>query len=138
MQVRATGVYRGPHLHSATPMVRIELDLGALKDWATDRLESFTDRSMAELPGWYEPGCCFREPGGFLRRLRQGTWLGHLAEHVALELQSRGHAGDAGPDAIGAGACAARAARRGWATLPPRAARMERSMWTRRWRNLPA
>lgn len=89
MQVRGTGIYRGPHLYSATPMVRIELDLGALEEWPTDRLEGFTDRLMEALPGLHEHGCCFGEPDGFLRRLREGTWLGHVAEHVALELQSR-------------------------------------------------
>ncbi|MFC0341328.1 cyanophycin synthetase [Paracoccus niistensis] len=89
MQVRGTGVYRGPHLYSATPMVRIEMDLGALEDWPTNRLQGFTDRLMQALPGLHEHGCCFGEPGGFLRRLRDGTWLGHVAEHVALELQSK-------------------------------------------------
>lgn len=44
---------------------------------------------MQALPGPDEDGCCFGEPGGVLRRLRDGTWLGHVAEHVALELQSQ-------------------------------------------------
>jgi|GEM_PF-6390535 len=61
----------------------------APEGWLTDRLDGFTDRLMQELPGLHEHGCCSGEPGGFLRRLRDGTWLGHVAEHVAPELQSR-------------------------------------------------
>ncbi|WP_426955566.1 cyanophycin synthetase [Muricoccus radiodurans] len=89
MRVLHTALYRGPHLFSHTPMVRIRLDLGALEAFPTDRLPGFTDGLLAALPGLQEHGCCFRSPGGFVRRLREGTWLGHVAEHVALELQTR-------------------------------------------------
>src|SRR6185369_12126786 len=42
------------------------------------------------LPGLPDHGCSYREPGGFLRRMREdeGTWLGHVLEHVAIELQN--------------------------------------------------
>jgi cyanophycin synthetase len=89
MRVLERGVYRGPHVYGPTPMVRVQLDLGALEAWPTDRLPGFTDRLLAMLPGLRQHGCCFREPGGLVRRLEEGTWLGHVAEHVALELQSR-------------------------------------------------
>lgn len=88
MCVVETGVYRGPHLYSHTPMVRLQLDLGALEHWPSDRLPGFTDRLLALLPGLERHGCCYRQPGGFVRRLRDGTWMGHIVEHVALELQS--------------------------------------------------
>lgn len=88
MRVVETGVYRGPHLYSHTPMVRIQLDLGAAEQWPSDRLPGFTDRLLAMLPGLERHGCCYRRPGGFVRRLRDGTWMGHIAEHVALELQT--------------------------------------------------
>ena len=44
----------------------------------------------AALPGLAEHGCSYREPGGFFRRMREGegTWLGHVLEHVAIELQN--------------------------------------------------
>src|SRR5829696_7720062 len=89
LRVVETGVYRGPHLYGDVPMIRIQLDLGALEDWPTDRLPGFTERLCALLPGLDGHGCCYHEPGGFVRRLRDGTWLGHVAEHVAIELQSR-------------------------------------------------
>jgi cyanophycin synthetase len=80
-------VYRGPHLFSARPMIRMQLDLGALEEWPTDRLPCFTERLLAMLPGLADHGCSYRAPLGFVKRLHQGTWLGHVIEHVALELQ---------------------------------------------------
>jgi cyanophycin synthetase len=88
MRVIERGVYRGPHLYSLTPMIRIKLDLGSLEAWPSNRLPGFTERLLAVLPGLHGHGCCFRRPGGFVRRLEEGTWLGHVAEHIALELQS--------------------------------------------------
>lgn len=89
MRVVETGVYRGPHLYSHTPMVRLQVDLGRLEAWPTDTLPSFTNALLEALPGLHEHGCCYREPGGFVRRLHDGTWLGHVVEHVALELQKQ-------------------------------------------------
>jgi cyanophycin synthetase len=50
----------------------------------------FVSALAAALPGLAEHGCSYREPGGFLRRMREGegTWLGHVLEHVAIELQN--------------------------------------------------
>ena len=87
MRVVETSTYRGPHLYSHRPVIRVQLDLGALEAWPTHRLHGFTDRLLVALPGLERHGCCFRTPGGFVRRLREGTWLGHVIEHVALELQ---------------------------------------------------
>lgn len=88
MRVLETATYRGPHYYAAQPMIRIRLDLGALEDWPTTRLPKFTDRLLVALPGLDNHGCSYRAPGGFVRRLREGTWLGHVAEHLALELQT--------------------------------------------------
>jgi cyanophycin synthetase len=88
MAVTEVGVYRGPHYYSHTPMIRIQLDLGRLEEWPTDRIAGFTDALLGLLPGVGRHGCSLRVRGGFERRLREGTWLGHVAEHVALELQT--------------------------------------------------
>jgi cyanophycin synthetase len=88
MNVVEVGVYRGPHYYGHTPMVRIQLDLGRLEHWPTDRIEGFADALLAALPGVGRHGCSLKVRGGFERRLRDGTWLGHVAEHVALELQT--------------------------------------------------
>ncbi|MBX9460348.1 MAG: cyanophycin synthetase [Brevundimonas sp.] len=87
MRVLEKAVYRGPHLYSARPMIRVQLDLGELEHWPSDRLPGFGDALLARLPGLDQHGCCFGRPGGFVERLREGTWIGHVVEHVALELQ---------------------------------------------------
>jgi cyanophycin synthetase len=88
VRVLERGVYRGPNLYGSLPMIRIQVDLGALEAWPSDRLDGFADALLALLPGLEQHGCSYHEPGGFVRRLREGTWLGHVAEHVAIELQA--------------------------------------------------
>ncbi len=91
MRILDRSVYVGPSLHAHFPVIRLELDLGELEAWPTGRLgESYVDALAAALPGLAEHGCSYREPGGFFRRMREGegTWLGHVLEHVALELQN--------------------------------------------------
>jgi len=84
LEVRA---YRGPNPYGYRPVVRVKLDLGSLEQHPTDRLEGFADRLLEVLPTLQQHGCSYGEPGGFVRRMREGTWLGHVAEHVAIELQ---------------------------------------------------
>jgi len=91
MRILDRSVYVGPSLYARFPVIRLELDLGELEAWPTGRLGSdFVDGLTAALPGLAEHGCSYGEPGGFLRRMREdeGTWLGHVLEHVAIELQN--------------------------------------------------
>jgi len=89
MRYLEKSVYRGPHLYSARPMIRVRVDLGALEARPTDTLPGFADALLTILPGLADHGCCYGAPGGFIRRLEGGTWLGHVIEHVAIELQAR-------------------------------------------------
>ncbi|MFO1071768.1 MAG: cyanophycin synthetase [Geminicoccaceae bacterium] len=91
MRILASQVYLGPNVYALFPVIRLELDLGALEEWPTARLGAgFIDGLLEALPGLREHGCTYREPGGFVRRLHEGegTWLGHVLEHVAIELQN--------------------------------------------------
>src|ERR1700683_3054048 len=91
MRILDRSVYVGPSLYARFPVIRLELELGALEAWPTGRLGAgFVDALAAALPGLAEHGCSYREAGGFLRRTRQGdgTRLGHVLEHVAIELQN--------------------------------------------------
>ncbi len=91
MRILDRSVYVGPSQYAHFPVIRLELDLGALEAWPTGRLgAAFVDALSAALPGLEEHGCSYREPGGFFRRMREddGTWLGHVLEHVAIELQN--------------------------------------------------
>ncbi len=89
MRVLERNVYRGPHLYSARPMIRVRLDLGALETRPTDTLSGFAEALLKALPGLADHGCSYGVPGGFVRRMQAGTWLGHVIEHVAIELQTR-------------------------------------------------
>lgn len=91
MRIVSTNVYLGPNMYAHFPVIRHVLDLGELEDWPTSRLGAkFIDPLLEMLPGLNQHGCSYREPGGFVRRLREdeGTWLGHVMEHVAIELQN--------------------------------------------------
>lgn len=88
MRIIERAVYRGPHLYSSRPMIRLMVDLETLEAFPTNRLDGFTDRLLAALPGLENHGCSLRRPGGLVERMRDGTWLGHVIEHAALELQS--------------------------------------------------
>jgi cyanophycin synthetase len=91
MRILDRSVYGGPSLYAHFPVIRLELDLGELEHWPTGRLGAgFVDGLVAALPSLAEHGCSYREPGGFIRRMREdeGTWLGHVLEHVAIELQN--------------------------------------------------
>ncbi|MHC4954125.1 MAG: cyanophycin synthetase [Planctomycetota bacterium] len=91
MEFVGTSVYLGPNLYANFRVIRHVLDLGELEQWPTARLgEKFCGGLVDLLPGLAEHGCSYGEPGGFLRRLHEdeGTWLGHVLEHVALELQN--------------------------------------------------
>ncbi|MBY3266860.1 cyanophycin synthetase [Rhizobium laguerreae] len=86
--VQEVAVYRGPHLYSRTKMVRIQLDLGRVEQYPTNLLPGFVDALLKHVPGLREHGCSYGEPGGLVLRMEEGTWLGHVAEHVAIELQN--------------------------------------------------
>jgi cyanophycin synthetase len=91
MKIVESNVYVGPNIYSHYPVIQHVLDLETLEDWPTGRLgKTFIDPLLDYMPGLHEHGCSYSEPGGFVRRLHEdeGTWLGHVMEHVAIELQN--------------------------------------------------
>ncbi len=88
MRVEETRVYRGPNMYGYRPVIRLTLDLEELEEYNSATLPNFTDRLIELIPTLHEHGCSYREPGGFIKRLHEGTWAGHIVEHIALELQS--------------------------------------------------
>ena len=92
LTILETRVYRGPNVWSYEQAIHLVVDLGALEEYPTNRIEGFTDRLLECLPGLERHTCSRGVRGGFVERLREGTWLGHVAEHVALQLQQEaGH-----------------------------------------------
>ncbi|MSP26443.1 MAG: cyanophycin synthetase [Myxococcales bacterium] len=87
MKLLETRVYRGPSPYGFRPLVRMLLDLETLEQHPSDAIPGFVDQLLLAVPTLQEHGCSYGEAGGFVRRLRDGTWFGHIAEHMALELQ---------------------------------------------------
>ena len=91
MKVTATNVYVGPSIYANFPVIRMVVDLGVLLEWPSVKCgKGFTDGLQKAIPSLSEHGCSYRAEGGFLRRLTEdeGTWMGHIMEHVALEIQN--------------------------------------------------
>ncbi|WP_426105410.1 cyanophycin synthetase [Massilia sp. TSP1-1-2] len=79
---------RGPNIWTYRPVIEAWLDIGALEEFPSNTLPGLYERLLAWLPGLVEHRCGVGERGGFLERLREGTWSGHILEHVVLELQN--------------------------------------------------
>ncbi|HVD33392.1 MAG TPA: hypothetical protein VNC19_07430, partial [Gemmatimonadales bacterium] len=91
MKILDKAVFVGPSLYAHFPVIRLDIDLGPLEEWPSGKLgRSFTDPLLAALPGLHDHTCSYGKPGGFVRRLTEGdgTWMGHILEHVAIELQN--------------------------------------------------
>ena len=89
MKITERRVYRGPNQYAHFPVMRLLVDLGALEAWPSAKIPGFVDGLLSAMPSLHQHTCSYGEPGGFERRLREeeGTWLGHVLEHVAIELQ---------------------------------------------------
>jgi cyanophycin synthetase len=79
---------RGPNIWTYRPVIEAWLDIGELEECPSNTLPGFNERLTAWLPGLIEHRCGVGERGGFLERLRDGTWAGHILEHIVLELQN--------------------------------------------------
>jgi cyanophycin synthetase len=90
MKILETRVYRGPNLYARWPVIRLRVDLGELEEFPTGKLPGFVDRLLEAIPSLHQHGCSYGVDGGFVRRMNEdeGTWLGHVLEHVTLELQT--------------------------------------------------
>ncbi len=87
LRILETRVYRGPNYWSYEKAVHLLVDLGSLEERPSNTLPGLVDELLRLLPGVAEHTCSTGRRGGFAERLREGTWLGHVAEHVALQLQ---------------------------------------------------
>jgi cyanophycin synthetase len=86
IQLLRINYLRGPNIWTYRPVLEVWLDLGALEDHPSNTLPGFNDRLTAWLPALVEHHCGVGERGGFLQRLQEGTWCGHVLEHIVIEL----------------------------------------------------
>lgn len=78
----------GPNIWTLRPVLEAVVDIGDLEDFPSNTIPGFYERLSSWLPSLIEHRCSYGERGGFLRRLEEGTWPGHILEHVTLELQN--------------------------------------------------
>jgi cyanophycin synthetase len=93
MEFRKIVALRGPNIWAKSPVLEAWIDLGDLKDSPSNEMPGFNERLMSWLPQMIEHECSVGTRGGFFERLRRGTYLAHIMEHVTLELQAQAGSG---------------------------------------------
>src|SRR4051794_37825682 len=88
LRILDTRVLRGPNYWSRQPVVKLLVDLGSLEDFPSTKIPGFNDALIAWMPSLDDHACSLNRRGGFITRLKDGTWMGHVAEHISLELQN--------------------------------------------------
>jgi cyanophycin synthetase len=90
MKILEIKVLKGPNYWSVRrgKLIQMKLDLEELEQKPTNEIPGFKDRLEKLLPSLYEHECSEGKPGGFLSRVADGTWMGHVIEHIALEIQT--------------------------------------------------
>jgi cyanophycin synthetase len=90
MEILEIRTLRGPNYWSGywKKLIVMRLDIGEFEKNPSDKLPDFYDRMVNLMPTLEKHGCSYGEEGGFLRRVQEGTWAGHIVEHFALELQT--------------------------------------------------
>jgi cyanophycin synthetase len=89
MKVLDTKIMRGPNYWSNYHhrLIVTKVDIGELENFPTNKIKGFPERLENLMPSLYSHRCSKDYEGGFFERLREGTWIGHVIEHIALELQ---------------------------------------------------
>ncbi|MEZ4857613.1 MAG: cyanophycin synthetase [Flavobacteriaceae bacterium] len=90
MRIREINAMRGPNYWSVRrhKLIVMVLDLEEMEERPSNTIPGFLDRLKAIFPSMYSHRCSVGEPGGFFQRVEEGTWMGHIIEHIALEIQT--------------------------------------------------
>ena len=90
MKIEEIKILRGPNYWSVrrTKLIQMRLQLEDLEQRPTNSIDGFLDRLKTMFPSMYGHRCSEAIAGGFFMRVEEGTWMGHVIEHIALELQT--------------------------------------------------
>jgi len=90
MKIVEIKILRGPNYWSnfRKKLIVMKLDLEDLEELPTNKIENFSERIEKLFPSMYDHRCSKSYKGGFFERVKDGTWMGHVIEHIALEIQS--------------------------------------------------
>ncbi len=90
MEIRSINAMRGPNYWSVRrhKLIVMVLDLQEMEELPSNKIPGFRERLEAMFPTMYEHRCSVGTAGGFFQRVEEGTWMGHIIEHIALEVQT--------------------------------------------------
>ncbi|GEQ85202.1 cyanophycin synthetase [Patiriisocius marinistellae] len=90
MNIREINAMRGPNYWSVRrhKLIVMVLDLEKMEEFPSNKIKGFSKRLKNMFPSMYSHRCSVGEPGGFFQRVEEGTWMGHIIEHIALEIQT--------------------------------------------------
>jgi cyanophycin synthetase len=86
--IKRVKVLTGANIWAYRPVLEILSDIGKYEEIPSNKLPGFTERLVETIPTLWDHRCSEGRPGGFLERLRVGTYMGHIVEHIILELQT--------------------------------------------------
>lgn len=87
MEIKELNIYRGRNIYCHKPAIKLLVDAGELADIPTKELVGFNEELLKLFPGLKKHCCSLGHEGGFVTRLKEGTYLCHVTEHLILELQ---------------------------------------------------
>jgi cyanophycin synthetase len=90
MKIEEIKILRGPNYWSIrrNKLIQMRLQLEDLEQKPTNEIDGFCQRLEAMFPSMYSHRCSEAVAGGFFLRVKEGTWMGHVIEHIALEIQT--------------------------------------------------
>jgi len=90
MKIEKIQALRGPNIWSIRrkKLIQMRLDLEEMEDFPTNKIEGFRERIEQLMPSLISHRCSEGTRGGFFHRIETGTWMGHVIEHIALEIQT--------------------------------------------------
>ncbi|MCX7708757.1 MAG: cyanophycin synthetase [Clostridia bacterium] len=88
MHIYSIKSYQGRNIYSHRPVIKMVIDIGTIYDTPTKDIQRFNERLLSMFPGLHEHYCSLGRKGGLVERLQEGTYIGHVTEHVILELQN--------------------------------------------------
>ncbi|MDQ3704062.1 MAG: cyanophycin synthetase [Chloroflexota bacterium] len=88
IKIERLKVLQGANVWAYMPVLEVRVNIGPYEELPSDKLTGFSARLIEAMPSLWSHHCSEGRPGGFLERLREGTYMGHILEHVILELQS--------------------------------------------------
>lgn len=88
MKILSSNIYEGKNIYSHKKCIRLDVDLEGYCETPSKEIEGFNDELVKMIPELYTHRCGIDEYGGFVKRLKEGTYLAHICEHIIIAIQN--------------------------------------------------